>query len=62
MTKVTTKVRLASQHVVVAHHDSDSNHSADARPSLSRLGIPVVMFGHQCVLGYKELLLNLILS
>ena len=48
VTKTAIKVRLASQHVDVAHDDSGSNRSADARLLLSRLDIPVVMVGHHC--------------
>ena len=49
VTRMVTKVRLASQHVVVAHDDSGSNHSVDAKLPLPRLGIPVVMVGHRKV-------------
>ena len=41
-----TKVRLASQHVVVAHDHSGSYHSVYAKLSLPSLGIRAVMVGH----------------
>ena len=46
VTRMTTKVRLTSQHVVLAHDDSGSYHSTDAKLPLPRLHIPVVLVGH----------------